>query len=57
MFTCRLCLFQFVLDDCMTIFVSKQACICITCFNRETENRKPMPKELRREMEAVLATL
>lgn len=55
MFQCRLCKFEVVLDDVLTMFPTGRGCLCIACFYRETETVKSMPKALRRELEAALA--
>jgi recombinational DNA repair protein (RecF pathway) len=56
MFRCCLCNHDFDLDDVAVPFKSGR-CICLSCFARETESARPMPKELRREISNLLSTL
>jgi hypothetical protein len=54
MLTCRLCHFDAELDD-VAIMLPRGACICVRCFNRETDSTLRMPAGLRRELDAALA--
>lgn len=31
--------------------------VCIRCYHRHTDSTKPMPKELRRELQSILASV
>ena len=53
MFTCAICHFATELDDVVAL-TTPGHCICLRCFHRETESTLPMPKELRRQVIAVL---
>jgi hypothetical protein len=53
--TCTICHFQTELDD-VVVSLAGGRCICLRCFGRETESHLPMPKGLRREIIATLAT-
>ena len=51
---CQICHFATELDDvALTLRVS--GIICLRCFDRETASQRPMPKPLRRQLEATLA--
>jgi len=54
--TCIICHFETELDDIVVAGAGGQ-CICLRCYARETNSERPMPKELRREIIAALATL
>ncbi len=54
MWTCSICHFATELDD-VVVRVADDHCICLRCFDRETNQSKPMPKALRRELIATLA--
>jgi len=50
MFTCCLCRFEVLLDDVAIRFQFRHgAVICLSCFERETESKKPMAASLSRE--------
>ena len=53
MMTCRLCHFQTELDD-VALTLAAGGIICLRCFDRETASQRPMPKALRRQLEALL---
>jgi hypothetical protein len=55
MWTCIICRFATVLDDAV-VATERGTCVCLRCFNRETDGARPMPKALRRQLTAVLAT-
>ncbi len=54
MWTCSICHFATELDDVVARMAGDR-CICLRCFDRETDQRKPMPKALRRQLSAALA--
>ncbi len=54
--TCTICHFETELDD-VAVATATGYCICLRCFTRETDTERPMPKALRREIIAALATL
>lgn len=47
---CRLCTFEWPMDDVVLLFKSGQ-CICLLCFHRQAESEKSMPAWYRREVE------
>lgn len=53
--TCTICHFEAELDD-VAVSMTGDRCICLRCFGRETGSAVPMPKALRREISAALAT-
>ena len=54
--TCRLCLWQVVLDD-VVVELRGERCICLRCYLRETDNARLMPKDYRRQVEEALAAI
>ena len=54
MWTCTICRFATELDD-VVVTTTRGACICLRCFDRETDQSKPMSKALRRQVTAALA--
>jgi hypothetical protein len=54
MSTCSICHFATELDDVVARMAGNR-CICLRCFDRETNQSKPMPKALRRQLIAALA--
>jgi hypothetical protein len=54
--TCRICRFETELDD-IVLALPSGACVCLRCYERETQSARPMPKTLRRDVDAVLASL
>lgn len=52
--TCVICRYAIELDD-VVLAGGVRGCICLRCFARETGTERPMPKPLRRDLEAVLA--
>ncbi len=56
MLRCTLCHFDCPLDD-VVVMRGDRACICLSCFLRETGTEKRMPKPLRRQLIAALAEL
>lgn len=54
--TCTICRFETELDD-RVVGRGAEYCICVRCFARETGDERPMPKALRRDVEAALAAL
>ena len=57
MLQCILCNFETELDDAVVASRSSSRCICLRCFNRETNSEMRMTKGLRRELMATLATI
>ena len=58
MFTCCICRFPTELDDVVVASAAGTGgCVCLQCFNRETDSARAMPKALRRELSAALAAL
>jgi hypothetical protein len=57
MFPCIICRFEHELDDVAVMASTGDQCICVRCFVRETDSAKPMPKELRRQLTAVLTEI
>ena len=53
--TCTICRFETELDD-VVLTLAGEHCVCLRCFTRETGGERPMPKSLRREVVAALAT-
>jgi hypothetical protein len=51
--TCTICRFETHPDDMVVVHISGR-CICLRCYERETETAHPMPKGLRRELMALL---
>ena len=56
MWTCRICRFETDLDDVVTAFANG-TCICLRCFDRETDSVRRMPNALRRELLSTLAAV
>jgi hypothetical protein len=57
MYLCVICRFAVELDDAV-VPTSSGTCVCIRCFVRQTENDiKPMDKDLKLSIEALLADL
>jgi acyl-CoA thioesterase FadM len=54
MMICILCHFATERDD-VALTLAASGTICLRCFDRETESQRPMPKALRRQLEATLA--
>jgi hypothetical protein len=55
MYTCLVCHFACPLDDVVTLAAAGH-CICLRCHLRLTDQPSAMPKPLRRQLEAVMAT-
>jgi hypothetical protein len=53
MTTCILCRFEVPADDAVVPTASGR-CICLGCFTREVGSCRPMPRQLRRQISAVL---
>lgn len=53
---CALCKFETTLDD-VVAKLPYGRCICLGCFDRQTEDPHRMPKKLRTHLRAVLAEL
>ncbi len=53
---CRICRFETEPDD-VVVRGAAGGCICLRCYGRETGSARPMPKALRRDLQAALATL
>ncbi len=56
MMSCILCRFTTELDD-VAVPGPGGRCICLRCYQRETESAITMPKDLRRELIATLAAV
>jgi hypothetical protein len=56
MWTCVICRFEVELDDAVAPTESHH-CVCVRCYARETETALATPKELRRELSALLAVV
>jgi hypothetical protein len=56
MSTCIICRFETELDD-VVIGGSAGRAVCLRCYARETGTARPMPKALRRDLIATLATV
>ncbi len=54
MYTCRICRFEVELDDAI-VTTAKGGCVCLRCYLVQVEDHKPLSKELRRELTALLA--
>jgi hypothetical protein len=54
MYRCVICRFTVEFDDSVAP-TPTGGCVCVRCFARETDSSLPMPKELRRDVIAVLA--
>ena len=54
MWTCSICHFATELDDVVARMAGDR-CICLRCFDRETNGSMSMPKALRRQLSAALA--
>ncbi len=54
MHMCRICRFETALDDVALAFADG-SCACLRCYARETGSTLPMPKTLRRQLQAALA--
>jgi hypothetical protein len=58
MFTCIICRFTgHELDDVAVPRADGRTCICLGCFTRAIGDTKPMPKELRCQLAAILDEL
>ncbi len=51
--TCRVCHFEPVPDD-VAVQGTDGFVVCLACYGGLTETRLPMPKDLRRDLEALL---
>lgn len=54
---CRSCHYETELDDMVIGGTARERCICLRCFDHQTGGRRPMPKKLRRELQALLGAL
>jgi hypothetical protein len=54
--TCNICRYETELDDVALTRPGGQ-CICLRCYGRETGSARPMPKQLRRELDLFLAAI
>jgi hypothetical protein len=54
--TCTICRFEIELDD-VVLHRAGGLCVCLACFSRATGDSRPMPKALRHELSAALASL
>jgi len=54
--SCTICRFETHEDDAVVHF-GRDQCICLACYQRETDSARAMPKWLRRELTAVLAAI
>jgi hypothetical protein len=55
MAACIICRFEIELDDVAVRGSRAHRAICLRCYARETGTHQPMPKTLRREIQAALA--
>jgi hypothetical protein len=55
MTACIICRFEVELDDVAVRGARAQRAICLRCYGRETGTHRPMPKSLRRDIQAALA--
>ena len=55
MWTCNICRFAAELEDVVARMAANRY-ICLRCFDRETNQSKPMPEALRRALSAALIT-
>ena len=53
---CVICRFETELDEVVAP-VSGGRCVCLRCFNRETQSALPMPAALRRDLIDALSGL
>ena len=56
MHTCVICRFDVELDD-VELHATNDRCICLACYQRESDSSRPMPKTLRRELVEILNVL
>jgi len=56
MTNCILCRFETELDDVAQARASGR-CVCLRCYGRVTGAERPMPRDLRRQLIAVLAAV
>jgi hypothetical protein len=56
MYLCVICRFAVELDDAV-VPTPTGTCVCMRCFVRETESAKPMDRDLKLTIEAVLAEM
>lgn len=54
---CRICRSETALDDMVIRGTTSERCICLRCFDHQTGGRRPMPKKLRHELQALLGAL
>jgi hypothetical protein len=54
MFTCISCHYPYPLDDVAVPLTSAGRCVCLACFTRQTGSARTMPKDLRRQLSAIL---
>jgi hypothetical protein len=54
MFICTICRFGTELDD-VVVATPGGLCVCLRCYERETDSGLPMSKALQREISAALA--
>lgn len=52
MWRCRLCRYEFVLDDVKLLFVDGR-CVCVRCYDEAVKDQHPMSDRLRRWIEEV----
>ena len=57
MIPCIICRFDHELDDVAVMAGAGDHCVCIRCFLRETGTAKPMPRDLRQQLTAILAEI
>ncbi len=56
MYTCVICRFETELDDVIAPVASGR-CVCLRCYVRETQTALSMPKALRQDVSATLASV
>ena len=57
MFSCIICRFAVPLDDVELRRGDAGLCVCVRCYATETDSYAPMPKDLRRDVSALVDTL
>ena len=53
---CVICRFEVPVDDAV-VPTAAGRCICLGCFARETESKRPMPPGLRRQLRDLLTVV
>ncbi len=53
MSACVICHFEILADD-IVLSGGARRCVCLSCYERETQTHLTMPKPLRRQLTAIL---